>query len=69
MPSFRQYQVYLTVGIEFASIYIAQAANVAVCAAVADKYEAQVNRYGYSLRNIMLVRTTDLTRDYLLHVN
>ncbi len=37
-----------------------------VCDAVADKYEQQVQRYGYSLKHLRRVVPTLFLKDYLL---
>ena len=41
-------------------------ANRAACDAVIDTFEAQVARFGYSLRNIMHVRPPDSIQKYIL---
>ena len=48
---------------------IYRANNTDVCNAVADKYEARLNRFGYSLRELLRVEMTETVRPFALQVD
>ena len=52
-----------------APFLVYRANNAAVCDAVADRYEAQMNRFGYSLRNLTWTAMTDTVRPFALAVD